>query len=85
MKGSVFNKNISPVLNNPSFTIVPANWPAGIIYGPDNSGKPLTSLGVHESWNNADDKRYSCNPGTSNGIELVSIPETLVKTKSLNK
>lgn len=63
----------------------PANWPAGIIYDPNNSGKPLTSLGVHEHWNNADDKQYSRNLGTSNGIELVSIPETLVKTKSLNK
>ncbi len=58
----------------------PANWPEGIIYDPDNTGKPLTSMGVHEHWNNADDKQYSRNLGTGQGIELVSIPETLVKT-----
>lgn len=55
------------------------NWPAGIIYDPDNSGKPLASLGVHEHWNNADDKQYSGNLGKSGGITLVSIPATLVK------
>jgi hypothetical protein len=59
----------------------PANWPAGIIYDPDNSGKPMTSLGVHEHWNNAESKQYSRNLGTGNGIELVSIPENLVKSK----
>jgi hypothetical protein len=55
------------------------NWPAGIIYDPDNSGKPLPSLGVHEHWNNSIDKQYSGNLGLANGITLVSIPETLVK------
>ena len=60
----------------------PANWPAGIIYNPDNSGKPMTSLGVHEHWNNAGSKQYSRNLGTGKGIELVSIPDTLVKTKN---
>jgi hypothetical protein len=29
-----------------------SNWPAGILYDPDNSGKPISSLGVHEHWNN---------------------------------
>jgi hypothetical protein len=56
-----------------------ANWPEGIIYDPDNSGKPLPSLGVHEHWNNPVDKQYSRNLGTGKGIELVSIPENLVK------
>jgi hypothetical protein len=55
-----------------------ANWPAGIIYDPDNSGKPLASLGVHEHWNNAGKKQYSRNLGLPNGIELISIPETLL-------
>lgn len=55
------------------------NWPEGIIYDPDNSGKPLASLGVHEHWNNAADKQYSGNLGRPGGITLVSIPETLVK------
>jgi hypothetical protein len=57
----------------------PSNWPNGIVYDPDNSGKPIPVLGVHEHWNNAVDKQYSRNLGNGNGIELVSIPENLVK------
>ena len=57
-----------------------SNWPVGITYDPDNSGKPLSSLGIHEHWNNANKKQYSRNLGYANGIELVSIPDTLVKT-----
>jgi hypothetical protein len=56
------------------------NWPEGIKYDPDKSGKPLTSLGVHEHWNNPENRQYSRNLGKSSGIELVSIPDTLVKT-----
>ena len=56
------------------------NWPDGIIYDPDNSGKPISSLGVHEHWNNSVDKQYSGNLGNKNGITLISIPENLVKT-----
>jgi hypothetical protein len=56
------------------------NWPKGIKYDPDNSGKPLPVLGVHEHWNNPVDKQYSRNLKTGNGIELVSIPEELVKS-----
>jgi hypothetical protein len=55
------------------------NWPEGIVYDPDNSGKPIPSLGVHEHWNNAMDKQYTGNLGFPNGITLVSIPDTLVK------
>lgn len=54
------------------------NWPAGIIYDPDNCGKPIPSLGVHEHWNNPEMKQYSRNLGKSYGIELVSIPDYLV-------
>ena len=57
-----------------------ANWPEGIIYDPDGSGTPIPSLGVHEHWNNPIDKQYTVNLGTGNGIELISIPETLVKS-----
>jgi hypothetical protein len=57
----------------------PANWQNGITYDPDNSGKPIPVLGVHEHWNNAVDKQYSRNLGTGSGIELISIPENLVK------
>jgi hypothetical protein len=56
------------------------NWPEGIVYDPDNSGTPLPSLGVHEHWNDADDKQYSGNLGRPDGITLVSIPDTLVKS-----
>jgi hypothetical protein len=56
-----------------------SNWPEDIVYDPDNSGKPIPSLGVHEHWNNPVDKQYSRNLGTGKGIELVSIPEDLVK------
>lgn len=59
----------------------PSNWPAGIIYDPDNSGKPLTSMGVHEHWNNPEGKLYSSNLGTGQGIELVSSPGNLIKNK----
>ena len=55
-----------------------SNWPKGIIYDPDNSGKPIPSLGVHEHWNNPVNKQYSRNLGRSHGIELVSIPGYIV-------
>lgn len=58
-----------------------ANWPAGIIYDPDRSGKPLPGLGIHEHWNNPEEKQYSCNLGRSWGIDLISIPDTLVKNE----
>ena len=57
----------------------PKNWPEGIVYDPDNSGKPIPVLGVHEHWNNPVDKQYSRNLKTGEGIELISIPENLVK------
>jgi hypothetical protein len=58
------------------------NWPEGVVYDPDNSGKPIPSLGVHEHWNNASDKQYSGNLGFKNGITLVSVPDTLVKSRN---
>ena len=63
----------------------PANWPEGVVYDPDNSGKPVPVLGVHEHWNNPIDKQYSRNLGTGNGIELVSIPDDLVKSVKKRK
>ncbi|GFZ33959.1 hypothetical protein CSC2_44850 [Clostridium zeae] len=47
------------------------NPPSGVVYAPD--GVRLNSLGVHEHWNNAMEKKYSKNLGTGNGIELVDI------------
>ena len=48
-------------------------WPEGIVYDPENDGVPISSLGVHEHWNNADDMQYSRNLGTGDGIELVKM------------
>lgn len=48
-----------------------AKAPSGTIYNPDKSG-PLASLGVHEHWNNATDKKYSRNLGRKEGIELIA-------------
>ncbi len=47
------------------------NPPSGTVYKPIPDGNQLTSLGVHEHWNNATAKQYSRNLGTGNGIELV--------------
>ena len=56
----------------------PSNWPEGIIYDPDRSGSALASLGTHEHWNNAAKKQYSRNLGLPQGIELISVPDTLI-------
>ena len=48
-------------------------WPEGITYDPEDDGIPVTSLGVHEHWDNPADRQYSRNLGTGEGIELVYI------------
>ena len=58
------------------------NWPDGIVYDPDNSGKPIGSLGVHEHWNSAAEKLYSGNMGKKNGITLIAIPDTLIGNRN---
>ena len=45
--------------------------PSKTRYEPAKDGKALGSLGVHEHWNNATDKKYSRNLGKDAGIELV--------------
>ena len=47
--------------------------PSKTVYDPEKDGKPLASLGVHEHWNNAADKKYSRNLGSGPGIELVAL------------
>jgi hypothetical protein len=47
--------------------------PSGTIYDPERDGTPLTSLGVHEHWNNPTQKKYSRNLGKGDGIELVAV------------
>ena len=49
------------------------NSPSGVLYDPEADGTFVTSLGVHEHWNNPEDKQYSRNLGTGKGIELVYI------------
>ncbi|MFH1196076.1 MAG: FlgD immunoglobulin-like domain containing protein [bacterium] len=49
----------------------PTTWPTGLQYDPEGDGTILTSLGVHEHWNNETDKQYTRNLGTGDGIELV--------------
>lgn len=46
--------------------------PSEIFYDPEQDGSRLTSLGVHEHWNNASDRKYTRNLDTGEGIELVS-------------
>ena len=48
-----------------------AKAPSGTIYNPDGRGA-LASLGVHEHWNNATDRKYSRNLGRREGIELLA-------------
>jgi uncharacterized protein (DUF362 family) len=48
-----------------------ARPPSGAVYNPDGSG-PLTSLGVHEHWNNPASRKYSRNLGRKQGIELIA-------------
>jgi len=52
------------------------NPPSGTFYSPNGDSVRLQSLGVHEHWNNAVDKKYSKNLGTGNGIELVKLQRT---------
>jgi hypothetical protein len=54
------------------------NWPVGIKYDPNNTGVLVYSLGVHEHWDNATDKKYTrnLNPTTGTGIELIETEQT---------
>jgi len=48
--------------------------PSGTFYDPEGDGTGLSSLGVHEHWDNAEDRQYSRNLGTGEGIELIQNP-----------
>lgn len=45
--------------------------PSGTVYNSDGRGA-FASLGVHEHWNNATDRKYSRNLGRKEGIELIA-------------
>ncbi len=48
------------------------NAPSGTVYYNGN-GEVVTNLGVHEHWNNSEEKLYSRNLGKEEGIELVYV------------
>ncbi|MBN2425399.1 MAG: DUF362 domain-containing protein [Calditrichaceae bacterium] len=50
-----------------------SNWADGIIYDPDSTGELFASLGVHEHWNDAVNKKYTRNLETGDGIELIQL------------
>jgi hypothetical protein len=52
------------------------NPPSKTVYDPEGDGTRLTSLGVHEHWNNSADKKYSRNLGKGEGIELYTGPQS---------
>ena len=65
---------IDPVKNCDNYlheAALAGNPPSGTIYQPD--GIRLTSLGVHEHWNNPKEMKYSRNLGSGKGIELFKV------------
>lgn len=60
-------------------------WPDDIQYDPEDDGTIIGSLGVTEHWNNTTLKQYSVNlSGEVGGIQLVSVPATLVDGAKVN-
>ncbi len=53
------------------------NPPSGLFYDPGKTEAGLQSLGVHEHWNSWEDKQYTRNLGTGDGIELQKIDLTV--------
>jgi hypothetical protein len=51
------------------------NPPSGTFYDPNHATNVtcLSNLGVHEHWNNAEEKKYSRNLGLGKGIELAPV------------
>ena len=70
------NPTITDVTGNPEnylHEMAQADNPlSSTIYDPEGDGTPLSSMGVHEHWNNPVDRKYSRNLETGDGIELVS-------------
>jgi hypothetical protein len=50
------------------------NPPSKTFYDPEHDGTRCISLGVHEHWNSATEKKYSRNLGKKQGIELYTGP-----------
>ncbi len=47
--------------------------PSTTFYDPEHDGVRMESLGVHEHWNNPNEKKYSRNRGLNEGIELLPL------------
>jgi len=60
-------------------------WPENVTYDPDKDGVLFASLGVHEHWNNSEDKQYTRNLENGDGIELYKIHETGTGISDLNQ
>ncbi len=58
--------------------------PSGTFYDPDHAGNVVrpASLGVHEHWNDAQQKKYSRDLGKTEGIELVAVIKDSDKAKT---
>jgi uncharacterized protein (DUF362 family) len=68
------NNIVTGAVDNYLHEMAQANQaPSKTAYDPAKDGKMLKSMGVHEHWNNAADKKYSRNLGTGAGIELVNV------------
>lgn len=65
-------KNNAAVENYIHEAALVSKAPSGIVYYNGN-GKKVDNLGVHEHWNNVQQKQYSRNIGKEEGIELVKI------------
>ncbi len=47
------------------------NAPSRTRYAPEGAGRTLPSLGVHEHWNNPQQRQYARNLGRGRGMELI--------------
>lgn len=78
MNEPVVVENNSALKNNPDVenylheAALIANAPSGTVYY-DGNGQKIENLGVHDHWNNPQEKKYSRNLGKDEGIELISI------------
>ncbi len=63
-----FNGNVDGYLHEAALA---DNSPSKTKYDPENDSSTLKSLGVHEHWNNNNEKKYSRNLGRKDGIELI--------------
>ena len=62
-------------IDSVGFDFLATDPPSGTFYDPNHATatKRLPSLGAHEHWNDPQERKYSRNLGTGDGIELVSV------------